>query len=234
VHSAQARFALAVATTRDRADDRIAELCGAIGVDCYRGHATDLLDRHYRAAAERGAQAVVKIPSDCPLIDPAVIDRVLETWTRSNGQLDYLSNLHPQSYPDGNDVEVMSLGALAIAWNEARRPFEREHTTPFLWERPERFRIGNVVSDRGDDLSRSHRLTLDYPEDYRLIAAIFDALHPKLGPAFSLGAILELLDENPDLLALNARYRGVNWYRHHLDELRTIRPDETRLPEAAA
>jgi spore coat polysaccharide biosynthesis protein SpsF len=170
---------------------------------------------------------VVKIPSDCPLIDPAVIDRVLLAHAVSEGN-DFTSNLHPATYPDGNDVEVMRLDALATAHREADRPLEREHTTPFLWERPERFRIGNVSWETGLDLSMSHRFTIDYPEDYDFIAAVYDALWTPEQPVFGLDAILSLCDARPDLYAKNARYAGVNWYRHHLGELRTVTARDTR------
>lgn len=225
--SAPAR--LLVATTGDRQDDAIASLCRTLDVGVFRGHPTDLLDRHYRAAVAVGASAVVKIPSDCPLIDPAIIDKVLERFSRLD--CDYASNLHPASWPDGNDVEVMSFGALEAAWREAQLPMEREHTTPYLWERPERFRLANVRWDEGRavprDYSLSHRWTLDYAEDYELIRSVFEELYPA-NPAFGVEDILRLLANRPELAAINAQYVGVNWYRHHLHQLRTVDARHTR------
>jgi spore coat polysaccharide biosynthesis protein SpsF len=233
VRAARTPFALAVATTEEPAEEPIRALCATLGVDCVCGHPTDLLDRHYQAALEMGAQAVVKIPSDCPLIDPQAIDRVLGFYRENVHRFDYVSNLHPATWPDGNDIEVMSLEALAAAHQEAERPFEREHTTPFLWERPERFRIGNVAWETGENFSRSHRFTIDYPEDYHFIAAVYAALYRPERPLFSLADILALLDERPEIQALNTRWAGVNWYRHHLDELQTVGAHETRFPEEA-
>jgi spore coat polysaccharide biosynthesis protein SpsF len=227
VRAARTPFSLVVATTVEPGDEPVAELCRAEGIDCFRGHPTDLLDRHYRAALAAGAEVVVKIPSDCPLIDPAAIDRVLGHWRPG---LDYLGNLRPGTWPDGNDVEVLSLAALETAWREATRSHEREHTTPFLWDRPERFRCANVVWETGGDLSRSHRFTIDWPEDYGFLSAVYDALWTPAHPVFGLEEILALLSRRPELLALNARYAGVNWFRHHLDELRTVRRAETRDP----
>ena len=175
---------------------------------------------------------MVKVPSDCPLIDPAVLDRVLQRYLDDPGRFDYVSNLHPASYPDGNDVEVMSRAALETAWREARRPFEREHTTPFLWDQPARFRIDNVRWEGPSDLSMTHRFTLDYPEDLAFISEVYAALWTKERPVFDLAAILSLLDDRPELMALNRRYAGVNWYRHHLAELRTKGPADTRAPGA--
>ena len=126
------------------------------------------------------------------------------------------------------------MSALASAWREAAQDFEREHTTPFLWERPERFRLANVKWDPCPggapvrDYSMSHRWTLDYPEDYEFIRRVYAALYPR-NPAFGLEDILRLLERAPDLLAINARYAGVNWYRHHLSALRTITAAQTRV-----
>jgi spore coat polysaccharide biosynthesis protein SpsF len=228
LHAARLAGVVVVATTTDLVDDPIEALCLAESIPCFRGHPTDLLDRHVRAGQWLEADAVVKIPSDCPLIDPAVVDRVIGEFLRHPGRYDYVSNLHPASYPDGNDVEIMSMTALETAWREAQRDFEREHTTPFLWEQPERFCLGNVRWGGGRDLSMIQRWTLDYREDYLLIKAVFEALYPR-NPRFGLGDILALLERRPELMEINRRHVGVNWYRHHLHELRTISVAETQM-----
>lgn len=223
----QAKYAgqVVVATTFMPEDDIIESLCMSIGIECFRGHPTDLLDRHYQAGLAYEADAVVKIPSDCPLVDIGVIDEVIGLYLRHKGDYDYVSNLHPATYPDGNDVEIMSMTALEKAWHEAERDFEREHTTPYIWEKPDKFTIANVVFKLGN-FSMTYRWCLDYPEDYQLIKAIFDELYPT-NPFFSVTDILELLNRKPQLMKINERYRGVNWYRHHLHELKTISPIET-------
>jgi spore coat polysaccharide biosynthesis protein SpsF len=230
VLAAKSDIDVVIATTTDHADDPIRDLCGKIGVKCFSGHPTDLLDRHYRAATAAGADAVAKVPSDCPLIDPAVIDRVIDRFLRAGGKAEYVSNLHPATYPDGNDVEVMTIDALRRAWSEASRWFEREHTTPFIWERPERFRMENVEWETGLDYSMSHRWTIDYPEDYRFINGVYNALWSEDRPIFTIDDILELLNRKPELRSINAKYAGVNWYRHHLAELKTISASSTRMP----
>ncbi len=217
-----------VATTTEPEDDPIEVLCQINGFFCFRGHPTDLLDRHYQAGKRFGADAVVKIPSDVPLIDPKIIDKVLRVYLQDPEAYDFVSNLHPPSYPDGQDVEVMSAAALETAWIEAKRDLEREHTTPFLWENPERFRVHNVTWETGLDYSMTHRWTIDYEKDYQFIKAVYDALYLQ-NPLFGLDEVLELLKQRPDVAMLNAKYAGVNWYRHHLGELKTIGSAQTRM-----
>jgi spore coat polysaccharide biosynthesis protein SpsF len=232
VRHARTPFDVAVATTTDQADDPVRELCRSLGVDCYSGHPLDLLDRHFRCALERDAQNVVKIPSDCPLIDPDVIDLVLAYFNASYPKYDYVSNLHPPTFPDGNDVEIMKMSVLQQAWCHADKGFEREHTTPYIWERPDVFRIGNVTLPN-QNYSVTHRWTIDYEEDYQLISAIFSALYRPDQPLFRMSQILTLLEENPQLASINSKFAGINWYRNHLHELKTITPGETRSERAA-
>jgi spore coat polysaccharide biosynthesis protein SpsF len=221
-----------VATTTLESDDALAEYATRLGFPVYRGHPTDLLDRHLAAARSFGARYVAKVPSDCPLVDPAAIDAVLGRFLEDPSRYDYVSNLHPATWPDGNDVEVMRIEALEAAAREADRPFEREHTTPFLWERPGRFRLGNVEWDGGVDLSMTLRFVLDYPEDYEFASRVYEELYDDR-PRFGTADVLSLLERKPEIAAINARWAGVNWYRHHLAELRTVCPSETRLAEGA-
>jgi len=216
VLAARTPSAVVVATTTDQADAPIVSIAETAGVECFRGHPTDLVDRHYRAGLAYGADVVAKIPSDCPLIDPAVIDRVIGHYIAHVDSADFVGNLQPGTYPDGNDVEVMPLGVLETAWREAAEDHEREHTTPFVWERPDRFRIHHVAWETGLDYSSTHRWTIDYPEDYRFLAAVYDALWTESRPIFSLQDVLTLLDERPAIAALNACHAGKSWYRDHV------------------
>lgn len=222
-----ARFVetVVVATTTDPEDARVVEVCEKAEIPYVQGHPTDCLDRHRAALDAFSAAAVAKIPSDCPLIDPRAIDRVFGFWHSHRGEFDFVSNLHPGSWPDGNDVEIMSADALRIACQEAARPLEREHTTPFFWENPGRFRVGNVLWETGLDLSSSFRWTLDYPEDYALIRAVFEANRgskPGDGLPFGVDEILDFLEAHPEARALNQKYVGDSWMRKHSHELRTF------------
>ncbi len=221
--SANAQFELCVATTTSARDEPIRELCRKLSVRVFDGHPTDLLDRHYRIGVAYGADAIVKVPSDCPLIDPAALDRVLELYQRETGSWDFVTNLCPPTWPDGNDVELMTADALQVAFLEASRAFEREHTTPFIWERPERFRIANVRWATGLDFSKSHRFTVDYPEDYAFVSRVYEELCSPARPVFSLPEILELLENVPEIGGLNARYRGQSWHLGHVAELQRFR-----------
>jgi spore coat polysaccharide biosynthesis protein SpsF len=238
VRAARTLSEVVVATTTEAVDEPVRELARRAGVRCTSGHPTDLLDRHYQAAVECGlseaaADVVVKIPSDCPLIDPAVIDQVIGFHLEQPERFDFVSNLHPPTWPDGHDVEVVPLPVLAAARREAVRPHEREHTTPFIWDQPRRFRIGNVRWETGRDLSMSHRFTIDYAEDYAFVSAVYDALWTPRRPLFGLAEILELLAARPEVYQLNRRWAGVNWYRDHLGELATVGAEQTRRPEEA-
>ncbi|HEX3075009.1 MAG TPA: glycosyltransferase family protein [Ignavibacteriales bacterium] len=217
-----------VATTTEKEDDAIEQLCIKENFKYYRGHPTDLLDRHYSAALFYGADAVVKIPSDCPLISASVVDKVLKYYLMHQDKFDYVSNLHPATYPDGNDVEIMPMEILEIAHRQAKKNFEREHTTPYIWENPARFRIGNVEWETGLDFSMSQRWTLDYIEDYNFIKRVYEELYPK-NPEFDLRDIIRLLAEKEELLDINSKYAGVNWYRNHLTELKTVGVSQTKL-----
>jgi len=215
VLAAKTPSAVVVATTPARADDVIEEVATEAGVACFRGHPTDLLERHYSAAIDMRAHVVVKIPSDCPLVDPDVIDRVIGYYIDHVDCADFVSNLYPGTYPDGNDVEVIPFGVLETAWIEATAEHEREHTTPFIWERRDRFRVHHVAWESGLDYSSSHRWTIDYPEDYQFLAAVYSALWNEARPVFSLRDVLSLLEARPDIAALNACHAGKAWYRTH-------------------
>ncbi len=228
VKSAHLAGTVVVATTILKEDDPVEDVCKKEKILYYRGHPTDLLDRHFKAGLKYNADVVIKIPSDCPLIDPKIIDRVIKYYLRYSDEFDYVSNLHPATYPDGNDVEIIAMNSLRFGWARARKYFEREHTTPFFWENPDRFRIGNVEWETKLDYSMTHRWTLDYEEDYQFISKVYDELYPA-NPRFDLYDILSLLKRKPEIAEINRKYLGVNWYRHHLNELKTITLNQTRI-----
>jgi len=212
---------IVVATSTSIDDDPIDELCSMVGIECFRGSLTDLLDRHYQAGIKYKADAIAKIPSDCPLIDYRIIDKVFSSYLENSEKYDYVSNLHPATYPDGNDVEIISMNALESGWKKAKRSLEREHTTPYFWENKDIFRNANITWESGLDYSATHRWTIDYPEDFFFIKKVYDELYPS-NPKFGMEDILELLKNKPELMKINSKYAGKYWYENHLNELNNI------------
>ncbi|MCC8423533.1 glycosyltransferase family protein [Mucilaginibacter sp. UR6-11] len=219
---------LIIATSENEEDDVIVREAEALEVKWFRGSEHNLLERHYHAAKLLDAAFVVKIPSDCPLIDPRAIDRVLNYFFHPPIKFDYVSNLHPATWPDGNDVEIMTIACLTETYKKSSRSFEQEHTTPYIWENPDKFKIGNVVWETGKDYSMSHRFTIDYLEDYHFIKTVFEQLYLQK-KTFSCNDVLDLLTARPDIMQINSAYAGVNWYRHHLSELKTVNAGQTKM-----
>lgn len=189
-----------VATTHGPADASVLKQCRALAVDAFCGSEEDVLDRYYKAAQAHNAEAVVRITSDCPLIDPGVIDEVLRLFLAERA--DYAWNDTPVSYPRGLDVEVMTIEALTQARKEAVEPRERAHVTPFIYRNPELFRIVKLTT--GADYS-NHRWTVDTAKDLDLVRAVYD----RLGSSGDFGwrEVLRLLSDEPELMLLNSGVR---------------------------
>ena len=188
---------IVVATSVLPTDDAIATFCAQEKTAVVRGPELDVLARFALAAQATCADAVVRVTADCPLIEPALVDAAIEAF--GIGDCDYLSNMHPPTWPYGMAVEVMSRQSLEAADSEARDPAEREHVTPFLYWRPNRYRLGSIT--RQPDLS-GHRWTVDTPEDFELVSRILETLYPA-NPTFTIDDVLALLDRHPDWIEIN-------------------------------
>lgn len=193
--------AVVLATTLSPRDEPLVEFARAAGLRCVRGSEDDLLDRFRLALQETPAAAVLRVTPDCPLIDPAVSSLVVREYLRRADAVDYVSNVHPPTYPDGLDTEIFSTAALETAWRVARLASDREHVTPYIWKHPERFRLANVA--HREDLSH-HRWTVDTPADLQFVRAVYERLNPDGRRLFGMEAVLELLRVEPGLLKLNA------------------------------
>jgi spore coat polysaccharide biosynthesis protein SpsF len=202
VQAAQQLDMLVVATSSLASDDPVAAMCQQLGVHCFRGALDDVLDRFYQAVRPYQPAHVVRLTGDCPLTDPMVIDRVVEVHQTYG--FDYTSNVHPASFPDGLDVEVMTMAALEKAFNEGSTPGDREHVTPFLYHHPSRFRLGNVVFERN---LADWRWTVDNPADFDWVSSIYETLYPT-NKCFSLSDILALLQQHPDRIVQAPRHFG--------------------------
>jgi len=188
--------ATVVATTTMLDDDAIVALGAREGWLVERGSEMDLLERYVGAARAHAAEQVVRITSDCPLIDPHIIDEVVAALEVDGA--DYASNtLEPRTFPRGLDVEAMTMAALEAAGRDDRDPASREHATPFLYRHPERFRLTGVRLPV--DLS-AHRWTVDTPEDYELVRRIYDVLGRD---DFAWRDALAVVDAHPEWSRLN-------------------------------
>jgi spore coat polysaccharide biosynthesis protein SpsF len=185
-----------IATTKDARDDAIVAECQRLAVQCFRGEELDVLDRYYRAAESTGADAVVRITSDCPLIEPEVSDRVVQAFLDRSPA--YASNTLTRTYPRGLDTEIMTSVALARAWKEAQRAYQRVHVTPYLYENPDLFNIEQITAEQN---YADHRWTLDTPEDLAFLRAVY----ARMGNDDHLywRDLLELLERQPELVAMN-------------------------------
>ena len=186
-----------IATSVLANDDAIARECERLGTPCVRGSEDDVLERYYRAAKSVGADAVARITSDCPLIDPQIVDETISALQA--GHADYASNIFPRRYPRGLDVEVFTATALAQAWEHARESHQREHVTPYFYENPGLFRL---VSTKNSQDHSQYRWTLDTREDLELIRSIY--LHFGNRDDFSWEDALELMKKEPQLAELNS------------------------------
>lgn len=162
-----------VATTTDPGDDVVVDACRGHGWRWFRGAEHDVLDRYYQAAREVGATDVVRVTSDCPLTDPAVLAELIAVY-RGADRADYASTSYPRpTFPLGISAEVVRFDVLERAWHEDRDPSWREHVTPFVYRHPERFRLVGYGCEAD---YTDHRWTLDTAEDAALLRLLFDAL----------------------------------------------------------
>ncbi|HSZ64353.1 MAG TPA: glycosyltransferase family protein [Terriglobales bacterium] len=191
---------IVVATSVLPADDDIARECEALKVACFRGDELDVLDRYYRAAQEFAADVIVRITSDCPLIDPDLIDATVRS--RFDQKADYASNALVRSYPRGLDVEAFTADALARAWSSATEKYQRIHVTPYLYETPKSLK---VISTAGEIDHSQYRWTLDTPEDLELIRAIYKHFGNRDNMRWL--DVLHLMETQPELAALNSHVR---------------------------
>jgi len=189
---------IVVATTTVPADEVIVAECDRLEVLCFRGSEHDVLDRYYQAARANAADAVVRITSDCPLIDPELVDETVEVF--GDKHADYASNVFPRTYPRGLDTEVFSFDALDRAWREAREAHQREHVTPYLYEHPQIFKLASLSG--AADYSR-YRWTLDTLEDLELLRTIYSRFHGR--DDFSWKEVLRLMEREPELAELNSQ-----------------------------
>lgn len=188
-----------IATTESKTDDAVAEAMNRIGAHNFRGSEEDVLDRVVKAAESASADIIVEVTGDCPLIDPALVDKVVADFLV--GGADFVSNILPHTTPRGTDVRVFRAADLAEINRTSTDPADHEHVSLHFWEHLDKYICRNVEMDLPDVVAEI-RLTVDTAEDLELVRAVYAGLYEK-NPAFSLVDVLDFLNSNPHLLELN-------------------------------
>jgi spore coat polysaccharide biosynthesis protein SpsF len=193
-----------LATTASPSDEPLVAWARRFGLPAVRGSEEDVLDRFHDALSAYSADAVMRVTPDCPLLDPDVAAKVVATWRARTPALEYVSNVHPPTFPDGLDTEVVSRHALETAWKEATDPADREHVTPFVWRQPGRFPAATVEAEgnRSRDLSRL-RWTVDTAPDLAFVREVHRLLPPGRR-GYRMEEVLAVLDQHPELERINA------------------------------
>jgi len=205
-----------VATTTDPSDDVIAEYCDFSGIPLERGSLYDVLDRYYQAAKQAGADVIVRITADCPVIDPVLVDDVVNTLL--DGKYDFTCNRLPlpwhRTYPIGLDAEACTFRALEAAWKDAKEPQQREHVMPYFYEGTQLTNINRQlqtgISPRGFKVALlnhttdfgAYRWTVDTPEDLEFMRQVYARFNGR--DDFSWKEVLDLVHNEPQLMEINA------------------------------
>jgi spore coat polysaccharide biosynthesis protein SpsF len=196
-----------VATSNEKTDDKLAEVCSAAGYRVFRGSLNDVTDRFVQAIKKVPCDHVVRLTADCPLTDPKIIDEIVKKHLQFKN--DYTCNTLPPTFPDGLDAEIFTITALLNAWENAILPSHREHVTPYIYSHPKIFTLDNYANNQ--DLSQM-RWTVDEAEDFDFVTEVYKNLYPSKAN-FNMDDILVLLNNRPDIVAINdlfSRNEGFN------------------------
>ena len=192
---------IVIATTDKEDDDKIVNEAKKLSVKYFRGSENDVLSRFYYAAKENNADIVVRVTSDCPCIDFEILDKMLIYFKDKykEKQIDYLSNTINRTYPRGYDIEIFTFSALEKSYINAKKEYEREHVTPYIYDKTNNFL--KLSFENKDDYSE-YRVTLDTIEDFIVIKNIFENLYYK-NPYFKLNDVVQYLNDNLHIVDIN-------------------------------
>ena len=192
-----------IATTTHKRDTIIFEKAKEWGVNAYQGSEEDVLARYYEAANKYEIDTVIRITSDCPLVDPQVIDEIVEYYNNDEYTLvtNAGSDLNNRTYPRGLDTEVFSFEVLEKAYNKAEKKYQREHVTPYIYEN-----YDDIYYYKSNKDLSNYRLTLDTKEDFKLIKVLYDKLYNG-NHDFYLNEIIKVLNKNKELLKINQKIK---------------------------
>jgi len=187
-----------VATTKNKEDDSIVQLCEGLGVRVYRGSDGDVLERFNETAVQFDADVVVRITADCPLMDPSIVEYVIQEY--ADHKAEYASNTLDRTYPRGMDVEVFSTNLLSEVADIAVHLSDREHVTSYIYTHPHKYLLNSVRSSQ--DFSK-YRWTVDTAEDFKLISKMIKGVYPN-NPQFAYEDLLQLMEDHPEWKEINA------------------------------
>lgn len=203
---------LIVATTNENGSDKIVKIAEKLNLPSYRGSVNDVLDRFYQAVVNEKPDYIVRITSDCPLIDPQIIDKVIHLGI--DNDCDYVSNTLDPTYPDGMDCECFKFSILEKTWKEASLKSDREHVTPYIW-RNSSYKGGTLFKSlclKNDNDQSSIRLTVDNIEDFEVIKHLINAL----GTNKSCREYVDYLMKHKEIAQLNSSYKRNEGYAKSL------------------
>jgi len=199
-----------IATTNLKEDDIIVNFLNKKKIKVFRGDSKNVLDRYYQCAKKFSCKNIVRITADNPLIDPIIVDEVIDKFFSNS--YDYVSNTHPRTFPYGTEVEVFSFQSLEKVWKNANKPSEKEHVTPYFYNNKNKFKISNVKYS--EDISHLH-WTVDRENDLKLVKKI--VLNIKKRPIL-MNDIIQLISKNPEWINLNKDYVPDEAYTKSLKE----------------
>ena len=190
-----------IATTDLTEDNQLEEFCLENKIDYFRGSSNNVLSRYYGTAKKYSSDLIIRITADCPVIDPIIIDEMLGMYIESTKteKVDYLSNVHPRTFPRGLDTEIFTFSALEKVFNDAGKKYEQEHVTPYFYQNPELFSIKNFSNQKDYSF---HRWTVDTKEDFDLMQEIYSELYQPRR-IFLFRDILDLFERKPEIFAIN-------------------------------
>ncbi len=199
--------------TKDEKLKKIAKDCNILS---FGGDESDVLARFYSAALKFNADPIIRITGDCPLVDPNLVDEIIEFYNKNN--YDYVSNTLIPTYPDGLDIEIFSFKALSKAFKEAKLKSEREHVTPYIWNNPKIFQLYNYKNI----LDQSHyRWCVDEQQDLELIRRIYSNFKPKI--IFPFNDVIKFVKSNPEISKINETIiRNEGYLKSIKDDKETI------------
>ena len=184
-----------IATTRNKADKKIVNFCKKNSLKYFRGSTNNVLSRYHHTAKKFRIENIIRVTSDCPLVDYRIIDQMIKIYKKK--KIDYLANTYPlpTKYPDGMDIEIFSKKTLQKSYNNAFLPSEKEHVTPYMWKY-NKFKIYKKTYQK--DLSK-YRFCIDYPKDFKLLCSLINNFKSKIYD-LSMENIVNFVKKNPSLI----------------------------------